>query len=263
MPSLPQTSSGPATTERFVSDGLSLAYFDEGEGDPILLVHGFGSNAATNWVFPGWVKLLLAAGHRVIALDNRGHGRSDGPHDPAAYRTRVMAEDARRLLDHLGVARADVMGYSMGAWITAYLAIAHPGRVRSAIFGGLGSAMIKGLSGQETIAAALEAETDEEVTSPVAMTYRVFAKQTKSDLKALAACMRGSRQPVPVEELARLTMPVLVAVGTKDAVAGSARDLAALIPGAEVLDIPDREHMPAVGDKAYKAGVLAFLERRP
>jgi pimeloyl-ACP methyl ester carboxylesterase len=248
----------------FRSDTIDIAYLDVGEGETIVLVHGFGSSAHVNWIYPGWVDTLTKAGRRVIALDNRGHGQSTKLHDPALYHSATfMAEDVRRLMDHCGIERADVMGYSMGAWISAWLAIAHPQRLRSVVFGGLGIAMVKGLGAQETIAAGLDADDDAAVTNPVARSYRAFAKQTGSDLKALAACMRGSRQPVPAAALAALTIPVLVAVGTKDMVAGSARDLAALIPGASVLDIPDRDHMPAVGDKVYKAGVLDFLGRRP
>ncbi|MBL8572785.1 MAG: alpha/beta fold hydrolase [Hyphomicrobiaceae bacterium] len=250
--------------QHFNSDGVDIAYLDRGEGEPIVLVHGFGSSAHVNWVYPGWVDGLMKAGRRVIALDNRGHGHSGKPHDPAQYHSATfMAEDVRRLMDHLGLERADVMGYSMGAWISAYLAIAHGARLRSVTFGGLGIAMVKGLGAQEAIAAGLDADSDDEVTNPVARTYRAFGKQTGSDLKALAACMRGSRQPVPAEALGRLRLPVLVAVGTKDLIAGSARELADLIPGAAVLDIPDRDHMPAVGDKVYKAGVIEFLGRRP
>lgn len=257
--------SGSPSMLTFTSDGLRLAYFDEGprDGDPIVLVHGFGSNVRVNWVQTGWVDTLVGAGFRVIALDNRGHGASEGPHDPARYNTRdCLAEDVRRLMDHLGLDRADVMGYSMGAWITGHLATLHPERLRSAIFGGLAMAMATGLGGQETIAAALEAETDDAVTSPKGRVYRAFGKQTGSDLLALAACMRGSRQPVPVDQLAALRLPVLIAVGTKDDVAGSVDALAAIIPGSEVLPIPGRDHMLATGDKVFKAGALDFLARR-
>ena len=260
-----QTSRTP-TMATFLSDGIRIAFLDEGprDGDPIVLVHGFASNVRVNWVGPGWVSTLTAAGFRVIALDNRAHGASEGPHDPALYGAAThMAEDVRRLMDHLGIARADVMGYSMGAWITAHLALAHPERLRSVIFGGLAMAMVTGLSGQETLAQALEAASDAEVTSPKGKAYRAFAQQTGSDLLALAACMRGSRQPVPAAGLTRLRLPVLIAVGTRDDVAGSVADFAALIPGAEVLDIPDRDHMVAVGDRVYKQGVLDFLSRRP
>jgi pimeloyl-ACP methyl ester carboxylesterase len=112
----------------FLSDGVRIAYLDEGprDGTPIVLVHGFASNARVNWVTTGWVATLTGAGHRVIALDNRGHGASEGPHDPAQYGTAThMAEDVRRLMDHLGIERADVMGFSMGAWIAAKIGRAH------------------------------------------------------------------------------------------------------------------------------------------
>jgi pimeloyl-ACP methyl ester carboxylesterase len=93
--------------------------------------------------------------------------------------------------------------------------------------------------------------------------FRAFAEQTKSDLRALAACIRGSRQMMSREQAASIRVPVRIAVGTKDLVAGSAHDLAAVIPGAAVIDIPDRDHMLAVGDKVFKQAVLAFLAQRP
>jgi pimeloyl-ACP methyl ester carboxylesterase len=247
----------------FESDGVEIAYFDEGEGEPILLIHGFASNAQVNWVYTGWVQSLKADGRRVIALDNRGHGRSAKPHDPAAYPAPVMAEDARRLLDHLGLGRADVMGYSMGGRITAFLALAHPDRVRSAVFGGIGIGMIRGMGAPEPIAEALEAPDPAAISDPVAQSFRAFADQTRSDRLALAACIRASRQTITPELAARISVPVLVAVGSKDSIAGSAAELAALIPGAETLDIPNRDHMLAVGDRVYKAGVLEFLRKRP
>ncbi len=247
----------------FDSDGVEIAYFDEGEGEPILLIHGFASNAQVNWVYTGWVQSLKADGRRVVALDNRGHGQSAKPHDPSAYPAPVMAEDARRLLDRLGLGRADVMGYSMGARITAFLALNHPDRVRSAIFGGLGIGMIRGVGAPEPIAEALEAADPAAIADPVAQSFRAFADQTRSDRLALAACIRASRQTITPELAARISVPVLVAVGTKDSIAGSAAELAALIPGAEALDIPNRDHMLAVGDRTYKAGVLEFLRKRP
>ncbi len=247
----------------FTHDGIEIAYLDEGEGDPILLIHGFASNRFANWVDPGWVKLLVADGRRVIALDNRGHGESSKLYDPAVYSAPAMAEDARALLDHLSIARADVMGYSMGARITAFLAMAHVDRVRSAIFGGLGINMVRPMAGTGPIAAALEAPTVDDVVSATARTFRVFAEQTRSDLNALAACIRGARDPIKADALATLTCPVLVAVGSEDVIGGSAVDLAALIPGAEALVIERRDHMRAVGDRQYKEGVLAFLARRP
>jgi pimeloyl-ACP methyl ester carboxylesterase len=249
--------------QSFDSDGVTVAYIDEGQGEPILLIHGFASNLATNWINPGWVSTLTGAGRRVIAYDNRGHGESEKLYDPARYGAPTMAEDARRLLDQLKIERADVMGYSMGARIVAFLAMAHPERVRSVIFAGLGINMVRGMVGTGPIAKALEAPRIDDVTNDTARSFRAFAEQTRSDLKALAACMRGPREKITAEQLTALTVPVLVAVGSEDVIAGSGAELANLIPGAQFLDIARRDHMKAVGDARFKQGVLDFLTRRP
>lgn len=243
----------------FDSSGVKIAFTDEGEGEPILLIHGFASNIATNWVDTGWVRTLTRAGRRVIAIDNRGHGQSEKLYNTEAYGAPLMAEDARALLDHLEIPRADVMGYSMGARITAFLSLGHPQRVRSAIFAGLGINMVRGVGGAGPIARALEAPSIDEVANATARTFRAFAESTKSDLNALAACIRSSREKITAENLAELQVPILVAVGTEDVIGGSARELADLIPGAKVLEIQGRDHMKAVGDRSYKDGVLEFL----
>jgi len=246
----------------FRNGEVEIAFLDEGEGEPIVLVHGFASTKDVNWVQPGWVTALMRTGRRVIAFDNRGHGASTKLYDPSSYHSATMAEDVRALLDHLNIERADVMGYSMGARITAFFAIRHPARLRSAIFGGLGIRLVEGVGLPESIAVALEAPSLADVHDPTGRMFRIFAEQTKSDLQALAACIRGSRQTLTSVEVARISAPVLIAVGTEDSVAGSAQELAALIPGARALDIPDRDHMLAVGDKVYKAGVIDFLNQR-
>ncbi|MGB7659987.1 MAG: alpha/beta hydrolase [Pseudolabrys sp.] len=246
----------------FRNGDVEIAYLDEGEGGPIVLVHGFASTKEVNWVQPGWIGTLNRTERRAIVLDNRGHGASSKLYDPAAYHSAAMADDVRVLLDHLNIERADIMGYSMGARITAFLAVKHPERVRSAILGGLGIHLVEGVGLPESIAEALEAASLDDIKNPTGQVFRAFAEQTKSDLRALAACIRGSRQTLTREEVAAIRAPVLVAVGTKDLVAGSAQALAALIPGARALDIPNRDHMLAVGDKVYKAGVIDFLNQR-
>jgi pimeloyl-ACP methyl ester carboxylesterase len=248
---------------QFRHDGVDIAFLDEGEGEPIVLVHGFASTAQVNWVYPGWVSTLTKAGRRVIALDNRGHGASSKLYDPADYHTARMAEDVRALLDHLDLPRADVLGYSMGARITAFLALAHGSRVRRAVLGGLGMHLIDGVGLPVSIADALEAPSLADVHDPTGRTFRAFAEQTRSDLKALAACIRGSRQTLSRAQIATIRIPALVAVGTKDTVGGSAHELAALLPAGRALDIPGRDHMLAVGDKAFKEGVLSFLAEAP
>jgi pimeloyl-ACP methyl ester carboxylesterase len=247
----------------FNNGDVRIAFLDEGEGDPIVLVHGFASTKEVNWVQTGWVSTLTRAGRRVIALDNRGHGESGKLYDPAAYHSAVMADDVRAVLDHLSIERADVMGYSMGARITAFLALKQPARVRSAILGGLGIKLVDGVGLPEEIAVALEAPSLDDVTDPLGRMFRAFAEQTKSDCRALAACIRGSRQVLTREQVAQIKVPMLIAVGSKDDIAGSPRELAALIPGARALDILGRDHMLAVGDKVFKTAVLEFLNERP
>jgi pimeloyl-ACP methyl ester carboxylesterase len=246
------------------SDDAEIAYLEAGDdaGEPIVLVHGFASTKEANWVAPGWIDTFTRAGRRAIALDNRGHGESTKFYDPARYHTALMAEDVRAVMDHLGLERADVMGYSMGARTVAFLALAHPDRVRSLVLGGLGIRLVGGVGLPDTIADALEAPSITQVTDPQGYAFRAFAQQTKSDLKALAACIRGSRQTLTREQAGHIAAPTLIAVGTKDPIAGSAQELAALMPNAVALDIPGRDHMLAVGDKVFKSGVLAFLEER-
>jgi pimeloyl-ACP methyl ester carboxylesterase len=247
---------------RFHNGSVEIAFLDEGEGEPIVLVHGFASNKDVNWVGPGWVSTLTRAGRRVIALDNRGHGQSTRLHSIKDYHTDLMAEDVRALIDHLGLALVDVFGYSMGARISAFVTVRHPARVRSLIMGGLGVRLVDGVGLSDDIALALEAPSIDEVTDPIGRRFRTFAEQTKSDRVALAACLRGSRQTMSREDARSINVPTLIAVGTRDDVAGPAAPLAALIPGAEILDIPGRDHMLAVGDKVFKAGVLEFLDGR-
>lgn len=246
----------------FKNGDVEIAYLDEGDGEPIVLVHGFASTKEVNWVQPGWVSALNRAGRRAIALDNRGHGASSKLYDPAAYHSATMADDVRALLDHLNIERADIMGYSMGARITAFLAVKHPERARSVILGGLGIRLVEGVGLPESIAEALEVASPDDIKDPTGHMFRAFADQTKSDLRALAACIRGSRQILTRAQVGAIRAPVLVAIGTKDLVAGSAQALAALIPGARALDILNRDHMLAVGDKIYKAGVIDFLNQR-
>ena len=244
----------------FHHGSLELAFLEEGQGEPIVLVHGFASSKEVNWVQTGWFATLRGAGRRVIALDNRGHGQSTKLYEPADYLTTKMAGDVRALLIHLGIGRADVMGYSMGARIAAFLALEHPAVVRSLVIGGLGFHLIDGVGLPESIAEALEAPALADVTDPQGRTFRAFADQTKSDRRALAACIRGSRQVLTRDEAASIQTPTLIAIGTKDPIAGSAEKLAVVMPRAMALPIPDRDHMLAVGDKAFKAGVLQFLQ---
>ena len=251
----------------FRHEGFDLAYIDQrpaaGAAESVLLIHGFASNHFTNWVAPGWVKTLTDAGYRAIAFDNRGHGASSKSYEPADYHPSRMAGDAAALLAHLGIAQAHVFGYSMGARISAFLALAEPQLVATLIFGGLGVGMVDGVGDWDPIAEALLADDPATITSPRARTFRTFADQTRSDRKALAACIETSRELLSEAEMSRITQPTLVAVGTKDDIGGSAEALAGLMPNAAAFAIEGRDHMLAVGDRTFKARAVEFLRAHP
>lgn len=246
----------------FSHAGLEFSYFDEGDRDgvPTLLIHGFASSAFVNWVQPGWLQTLSGAGRRVIAIDNRGHGASAKPQESSFYHPSLMAGDSAALLDHLGVERADVFGYSMGARVSAFLALEHSERVRSLVWGGLGIGLVHGVGEWDPIAEALLAPSVEAVTHPRGLMFRMFADKTGSDRVALAACIASNRVLVTEAEAARIMQPVLIGVGTKDDIAGDPHALARLLPDARVVDIPGRDHMLAVGDRVFKRAVLEFYE---
>lgn len=245
--------------QHFSSAGVDIAFRDEGEGPPVLLVHGFASSARINWVNPGWFVALNDAGLRAIALDNRGHGESAKLYGAADYALPRMAEDAARLLDHLGIETADVVGYSMGGRIAVTLAVEHPGRVRRIVLGGVGESLVVGMRNGEAIAWAMEAADPADIEDEAALGFRRFADRNGSDRRALAACARALVTPVAPERIAGIGQEVLVVNGSEDRIAGSAAMLTALLRRSKLLEIPRRDHMTTVGDKAFKAAALEFL----
>ncbi len=245
----------------FQNDGLRLAYVDEGAADApaIVLVHGFASTARVNWIDPGWLRTLNGAGYRVLALDHRGHGASDKPHDPAFYPPEKMAGDVRALMRHCDVERAALFGYSMGARVCAFAALETPEPFPALVFGGLGDGLVRGVGDWDPIAAALLAPSLADVTDERGRMFRAFADRTGSDRRALAACIQTSRREPSAAQIGRIPQPTLIGVGTRDEIAGSAEALAALMPNATAFAIADRDHMTAVGDRTFKAAVLRFL----
>jgi pimeloyl-ACP methyl ester carboxylesterase len=250
-----------AAMERFTSfDGVGIAYTTAGDGPDALLLHGFAADHRVNWVSPGVVDALVAAGRRVIALDARGHGQSDKPHNPAAYENDAMARDARGLLDHLGVQAVDVIGYSMGALVSTRLVPDEPG-TRSCVLGGIGG-RVKGRRGfsderRARIADALTTEDPSTITDPSARAFRAFADQTGADRLALAAIQRAAT-PEARTRLDAFTVPTMVIVGDDDAIAGSAEGLAERIPGAVAKTIKGT-HLGAVMDPAFATSIVDFV----
>lgn len=253
--------------QSFSHEGFDLAFLDRqpasGSGDPVLMIHGFASSHYVNWVAPGWFKTLNDAGYRAIAFDHRGHGASTKTYDGADYTPDKMASDAAALLDHLGIERAHVMGYSMGARVSAFLALSEPGKVATLVLGGLGIGLVDGVGDWDPIAEALLADEAAAITHARGRMFRAFADQTKSDREALAACIIGSRDELSEDQVARIAQPTLIAVGTTDDIAGSPDELAALMPNATAFHIEGRDHMLSVCDRTFKKRVLEFYSEHP
>jgi len=234
------------------------------KGAPVVLVHGFASHLRGNWEQPGWID-LLARKYRVVALDCRGHGESGKPHDRMAYTAEEMTGDVIRLMDHLGLQRSLLMGYSMGGSIALQLALNFPKRFRAVVLGGVGGgAGGMGTPGRaESIVRALLAEDKKSITEVVPKTFREFAERNGNDLKALAACMSRPRPEANLDALKAISLPMMIAVGTNDTLVGDPQLLARSIPGCELVLLEGRDHLSAVGDKRYKEAVTRFFASAP
>ena len=243
-----------------VAPGIELSYEVSGSGFPIVLVHGFASNRQMNWRAPGWIDALNEAGRQVISFDVRGHGESSRPHDIALYDEGELAQDIIRLLDRLGRASADVMGYSMGGFISMRLLHDSFARVRRAVVAGVGENYYgRGVMETSAIAAGLRAADVSEVTEMVPRQFRLFAEQGKNDLEALALCMTRGRRSFSAPDMTHVKTPTLMVIGEKDTTTGPIGELANAIGGARVVTVPKRDHMTTVGDRIYKAAVVEFL----
>ena len=251
----------------FQSGGLTLAYDDIAPmGTPlgvVLLVHGFATNRAENWRRLGWLSALERKGYRAVALDLRGHGESDKPHDTAAYGRDQMAGDIVGLIDHLDLGRVDLLGYSMGAHLSLAVALDAPGRVNSLILGGVGGRMLTGAALSKTPMTMAEALTTEDVasiTDPTLRGFRQFADNQGEDRLALAACSQGRGVSADAEALWGLRVPTLVAAGSRDELAGDPQALAEAIPGAKAVTLPACDHFSAIPHALFKAAVFDFLD---
>lgn len=245
----------------FQSGGVKLAFRVDGAGDPIVLVHGFASTHAVNWIEPGWADALVNAGRQVVMFDLRGHGGSDDLYDALDYDRGLMAADILALLDHLRIAQADIMGYSLGAMLSLRFAMDHPDRCRSVVLAGVGDRLFAPSGQIEPVVEALLADSLHDAKTPVGRAFRAFADKNGQDREALAACYQVPRDKLTDADLARVEVPVLVVAGDRDEIAGSAERLAEPFPKGEAVTIPRRDHMRTVGDPTYKQAVLAFLQK--
>jgi pimeloyl-ACP methyl ester carboxylesterase len=247
----------------FLSDGVEIWFDDVGAGDPVLLVHGWGSTAQHNFGDTGWVQ-MLSSRFRVIAMDCRAHGRSAKPHRENLYGRAEMAGDVIRLLDHLDIARALIMGYSMGASIVIELLMEHPNRLRAAVLGGIAyDDGIEDPALRAGISEALLASSGAEIKDPVARAYRRFAESSGNDLFALAAIISAPRKFIDPAELARITVPTLIVVGANDDAIGPHDELPKMIPSSRLVKLPGRDHMTAPADPLFKHEVAKFFAAAP
>jgi pimeloyl-ACP methyl ester carboxylesterase len=251
----------------FHSGGLSLAYDDIAPAGAVIgtvvLVHGFATNRDENWRRLGWLTALERKGYRAVALDLRGHGESDKPHDPAAYGRDQMAGDIVGLINHLDLGRVDLLGYSMGAHLSLAVALDAPGRVGNLILGGVGGRLLTGEPISQTpmtMAEALIAQDPSVITDPILRGFRQFAENQGEDRLALAACSQGRGEGASADDLWSLAVPTLVVAGSLDELAGDPRTLADAIPGAKAVTLPACDHFSAIPHALFKAAVFDFLE---
>jgi pimeloyl-ACP methyl ester carboxylesterase len=243
-------------------DGTKLYYEEEGTGTPVVLLHGLSSSVKGNWQEPGIWAALVDVGKRVIGLDARGHGRSDKPHDQAAYKDHAMVRDVQAFLDHLGLERTDLVGYSMGAG-TALRFAAGERRVRRLVLGGIGGDPTKwGSSEGESRAnmskrwlAGLEADDPSAIEDKVARAARKLFEARGNDLQAIAALLRGNRHLAGDIELDDISAQTLVVCGDQDM---SPYKLAAALPHAEAL-VLEGDHEGVVSNPELAKAIASFV----
>ncbi len=245
----------------FDSAGVKIHYEERGEGAPVVLVHGFASKASHNWELTGWYQ-ALAPHYRVNAMDCRGHGDSAKPRTRAEYSGTIMEQDVIRLIDHLGIGRTLLMGYSMGARIAMGLLAHHRDRLRAVVLGGIGADVgVADPARRNAIVGALLAYDKAQIKTQQARLFRDFAEANHNDLQALAACMAADREAIGAKDFVGNKVATLIVAGAKDELAQKPDRLAASIPGAQLLMIEGRDHLNAPGDKRYQAAVLEFFAR--
>jgi pimeloyl-ACP methyl ester carboxylesterase len=250
---------------RFVvaADGLRLATFEHGapDADPVVALHGFASTANANWGSTGWVRDLTRAGHRIILVDQRGHGASGAPHDPSAYSIDGFVADLLAVIDAYGLDTVTVLGYSLGSRVGWRAATTLPHRIRRGIFGGLPAG--DPLSRFDLAAARDLIRVGRPIDEPLTATFmRMASTLPGNDLEALVALIEGLRGGPQAETSDVPQQPLLVATGADDPIVEQSRTLAAAAPDATFLEIPGRHHFNAPTSGAFRRAAVEFLAAR-
>jgi pimeloyl-ACP methyl ester carboxylesterase len=247
----------------FDSSGLRIHYEDHGDGAPVILVHGFGTDARAHWGESGLTR-FLAARYRVIAPDARGHGRSEKPHSRDHYGMRNMCGDIVRLLDHLGLRRTLLVGYSMGSRISLELLIDRPEHFRAAVLGGFGANGPMSLPGQrERIAAALLADDPASIADGLPRRFRHGVEAAGNDLKALAACMGAEGGARELSGLPQVRVPVLFLTGSRDRLVGNPRAMTAFFEDSRVIEIEGGDHLSSPTYRRFHEAIGDFFAHAP
>jgi pimeloyl-ACP methyl ester carboxylesterase len=244
----------------FNSGGVNIHFHVAGTGKPIVLIHGFSSNYKVNWENTGWIKKFISAGRQVIAIDLRGHGKSDKPDSPSDYHIQYVGLDVIRLMDTLEINSAELFGYSMGAWISAYLTGTYPKRVTAAVLGGIGDKFLSFKERAERMASAITTPFPNAITDPHLRTVRQFAELVGNDIRALAACTRGLYE-APFVRFNGTHPPILIITGALDETAGEVNLLTNRIPGVEIQIVPKCDHMTTLMRPKSKEIVIEFFNR--
>lgn len=259
---LPQLTPEPDPVYVMSPDGYRLATYTwrGGDGPVVVAVHGFASSTRDNWINTGWVRDLTRAGYRVLAMDQRGHGRSEKPHDPREYRLSTLVADVEAVLDTYLVDTAFYLGYSLGARVGWEVAQALRPRIARVVLGGVPDGVPLNRLDLEQCRAYVEHGTP--VTDRVTQNYvQLIERVGGNDLRALLAIAEGLRDsgaadPDPAHAP---DQPILFATGSLDAIIEGSKALAAACPQGRFVEIAGRHHFNAPGSRDFRRAALEFF----
>jgi pimeloyl-ACP methyl ester carboxylesterase len=245
-------------------DGATIAYADQGEGDAVVLVHGFAASVAENWERSGWLSMLVRAKRRVVAIDLRGHGKSAKFYDPADYSLDIFARDVVAIVEHLQLKKPDLIGFSLGARVVLQSLLLRPERFLLGVLCGVGEFLLNPRADRdpEEFARAMEAPNVEAISDDMARRFRLFAEGQGQDLKALAAVSRGlnaSGRGWSAAELGGIKNETLVVAGAGDDLAGAPEPLARALHNARAVRVPGCGHMDCLIQPMFKGAIMDFL----